>query len=213
MAVFSIHTWRPLPGRAMDLVGSMTQAKQILESEGALVSLWQPIAGGEAGSISFVAAYEDATSYGRTMQAVSTSAQWQEFWTEAMANPSGTNLENYMLSDLDASEGLPTELSRVLVAVAFRTRPGRLVDHLTSQATARAHLERLGGRVRTVQSIGRSAGTITTLIGFEDFLHYGEFNAKFAVDEQWANFWVGVSTDPSAEQDESAVLALLELPG
>lgn len=212
MAVFSIHTWRPLPGRAMDLVGSMTRAKQILESEGALVSLWQPIAGGEAGSISFVAAYEDATSYGRTMQAVSTSAAWQDFWTEAMANPSGTNLENYTMSDLDPTEGLPTVFSRVLAIASFATRPGRLVDHLAAQATARGHLERLGGQVRSVRTTGRGPGTITTLVGFEDFLHYGEFGDKFAVDEGWANFWLEIAADPPADEAESAVSTLLELP-
>lgn len=212
MAVFSIHTWRPLPGRAMDLVASMVRAQSILEAKGALVTLWQPIAGGDAGSISFVAAYEDSTSYGRTMQAVATGADWQEFWTDAMADPSGVNVENYMMNDLDATAPLPTVMSRVLVAVTFRTRPGRLVDHLGAQATACGHLERLGARVRSVQTVGRSAGTITTLLGFEDFLHYGEFGDKFAVDEGWTSFWLGLAADPPADQVESGVSTLLEIP-
>lgn len=211
MAVFSVHSWRPLPGRAADLIASMTTAKAIFEAHGGIVTLWQPIAGGEAGSVTFVVAYEDSTQYGRTMQAVTTSAEWQSFWAGAMADPSGTNLENYMMNDLDASEPLPSEFSRVLVAATFRTMPGRLNDHLASQATARTHLERLGGRVRTVQTVGRSAGTITTLIGFEDFLHYGDFGAKFAVDEQWATYWLDLAADPPAEQVESAVSALMEL--
>lgn len=212
MAVFSVHTWRPLAGRAGDLIVSMTRAKTILEANGGIVTLWQPIAGGEAGTINFVVAYEDQVAYGKTMQAVGMSTEWQAFWADAMADPSGTNVENYLMNDLDMTEGLPGEYSRVLVAVAFKTRPGRLVDHLASQAAARGHLERLGGRVRTVQTIGRGEGTFTTLIGFEDFLHYGDFGAKFAVDEQWANFWVGLSSDPPAEQVESAVSALMELP-
>ena len=196
----------------MDLVGSMAQAKTILEANGAVVSLWQPLAGGEAGSIDFVAAYSDAAAYGATMQAVSTSADWQAYWTAAMADPSGTNLENFVMSDLDPNEGLPAKPSKVLAAVSFKTRPGRLADHLASQEKAREHLERLGGQVRTVQTIGRNPGGFTTLIGFEDFAHYGEFSSKFAIDEQWATFWLGLAGDPSAEEVESRLSAQLEIP-
>lgn len=212
MAVFSVHSWRPLTGRAADLVASMGEAKAIFEANGAVVSLWQPIAGGDAGTIAFVVAHADQLAYGRTMQAVTTSDAFQAFWAQAMADPSGINVENYVMNDLDPSEGLPEVFSRVLLMVTFRTRPGRLADHLASQAAARTHLERLGAQVRTVQTIGRSPGTFTTLMGFEDFVAYGEFGAKFAIDEQWASFWLGVSADPSADQVESAVSTLLELP-
>lgn len=212
MAVFSVHTWRPAPGRAMDLVGSMAQAKTILEANGAIVSLWQPLAGGEAGSIDFVASYSDAAAYSATMQAVAASADWLTYWTAAMADPSGSNLENFLMSDLDPTEGLPANPSRVLAAASFKTRPGRLADHIASQDTARGHLERLGGQVRSVRTVGRSPGAFTTLMGFEDFAHYGEFASKLAVDEQWATFWLEMSSDPPAEEVESRLSTQLELP-
>ena len=196
----------------MDLVASMAQAKTILEANGAVVSLWQPLAGGEAGSIDFVAGYSDAVAYGATMQAVSTSADWQTYWTAAMADPSGTNLENFVMSDLDPTEGLPAAPSKVLAMASFQTRPGRLADHIASQDKARGHLERLGGQVRTVQTIGRNPGSFTTLVGFEDFAHYGEFSGKFAIDEQWASFWLDLAADPPAEQVESRLSAQLEIP-
>ena len=212
MAVFAVHTWRPVSGRAADLVASMTRAGAILEANGAVTSIWQPIAGGDAGTLAFVDAYDDQVAYGRTMDAIRTSADFQAFWAEALADPSGTNIENYVMSDFDATEGLPTEISRVLVTVVFRTTPGRLADHLAAQGTARSHLERLGARVRTVQAIGRADGTIGTLLGFEDFTHYGEFGAKLAVDEQWMTFWGGLAADPPAVQVESGIASLLELP-
>jgi hypothetical protein len=212
MAVVSVHTWRPVPGRAMDLVASMAQAKTILEANGAVVSLWQPLAGGQAGSIDFVAAYSDVAAYGATMQSVAASGDWQTYWTAAMADPSGVNLENVLMSDLDPSEGLPVTPSKVLAVATFKTRPGRLTDHLASQDKARGHLERLGGQVRTVQTIGRNPGSFTTLIGFEDFAHYGEFASKFAIDEQWAAFWLDVASDPSAEEIESRLSTQLEIP-
>jgi hypothetical protein len=129
-----------------------------------------------------------------------------------MADPTGTNVENFLMSDLDPAEGLPTKDSRVLIAVSFKTRPGRLADHLAHQAEAREHLQRLGAQVRSVQTIGRGPGTITTLVGLEDFAHYGEFSSKFAVDEKWAGFWLELSADPSAEEVESVLSARLDLP-
>jgi hypothetical protein len=211
MAVFSISTWRAVPGRATDLLGSMIQAKKILEANGAVVRAWQPLAGGEAGSINFVAAYPDHVAYGTTMQAMDASAEWQTFWTHAMADPSGVNVENMVMYDLDPHQGLPAKDSRVLLATSFRTRPGRLGDHLAHQAAALVHLQRLGAQVRTLQSIGRNSGSITTFLGFEDFAHYGEFSAKFEIDEQWGAFWLDLATDPSAEQGESILSSRLDL--
>ena len=213
MAVFSVHAWRPLPGRAAQLMASMGRAKEILEANGGLVSIWQPIAGGEAGSLAFVVAYDDQIAYGRTMHAIGNSSDWQTFWAEAMADPSGTNLENYVMADLDPTEGLAADaVVRVTLTATFRTRAGHLAEHQAAQATARKHLERLGGRVRNVQTIGRLPGTLTTLVGFEDFLHYGEFGAKLAIDEQWTNFMIGLAADPPAEQVESSIAVLFEPP-
>ena len=110
------------------------------------------------------------------------------------------------------SKSSSTKPSKVLVAVSFKTRPGRLSDHIASQDKARGHLERLGGQVRTVQTIGRNPGGFTTLIGFEDFAHYGEFSGKFAIDEQWATFWLDLAADPPAEEVESRLSTQLEIP-
>jgi|GEM_PF-924302 hypothetical protein len=213
MAVFSIHTWRPVARRAADLLGSMTRAGEIFTKMGGAPSIWQSMAGAEAGALTFSVGYDDQLAYGQTMAKMSTNAEWQAFWADALADPSGVNVENYVLSDLDPTEGLPQEISRVLYLNEYRTVPGRLADHLTAQATARTHLERLGARVRSMRSIGRGPSCITTLLGFDDFAAYGEFGAKFDVDEQWATFWMDLASDPPAEEVSSAVASLVEPPG
>ena len=38
-------TWRPVPGRSLELLGKMAEAKQIIEANGAAVTAWQPLAG------------------------------------------------------------------------------------------------------------------------------------------------------------------------
>lgn len=213
MALFSVHSFRPLPGRGVDLLTSMVEAKRILDANGAICSVWQPIAGGEAGTLSFVHAYSGLREYGRAQDRLRTNGEWQAFLIDkVMTNPSATNVENFQLADVDASEGLPTEPSTVLFSTVFRTNPGCLLQHLTAQATARAHLTRLGGRVRTVSTTGRDAGCYTTLIGFEDYEHYAEFGEKLAVDEMFQSFWIEVNQNPPAHQTETQVAALVELP-
>jgi hypothetical protein len=212
MAVFAIHSYRPDPGRAVELVGSMAAAKKILERNGARVFAWSPVTGGDAGTITFVDAYPSQGDYGRAMDAIGKDAEWLTFWAGVMANPTGVNVENYLLTDLDPTELPPQVQPGVRVGVTFKTRPGRLVEHMAASATARGHIERLGGKVRTMQSFGRGDGTITTMIGFEDFTHYGEFGEKLDVDEQWASFWIGISADPPAEQVDSTVVSRFDLP-
>lgn len=212
MAVFSIHTWRPVPGRAADLLGKMTRAGEILTDMGGAPSIWQAVSGAEAGTLTFSVGFEDEVAYGQTMAKMGTSADWQAFWAEALSDPSGVNVENYLLSDLDPTEGMPQDISKVLYINEYRTVRGRLADHLNAQATARTHLERLGARVRSMRSIGRGPGCITTLLGFDDFVAYGEFGAKFGVDEQWATFWMDLAADPPAEEVSSAVASLVEPP-
>jgi len=212
MAVFSIHTWRPVAGRAADLLGNMTRAGEIFTSMGGAPSIWQTISGGDAGTLTFSVGYGDQIAYGQTMAKLASNAEWQAFWADALSDPSGVNVENYVLSDLDPTEGLPTEISRVLYLNEYRTVRGRLADHLTAQATARSHLERLGARVRSMQAIGRAPGCVSTLLGFDDFAAYGEFGAKFGVDEQWATFWMDMASDPPAEEVSSAVASLVEPP-
>lgn len=212
MAVFAVHVYRPNPGRAFDMLGQMARAKVIFEANGAIVTTWQPLVGGDAGTVAFVDAYDGPGSYGRTMDAISKSSEWLALFAEINANPSAVNVENYSLTDLDSTLGLPTVPSRVLHQVVHRPAAGRAIDFLTAQATGIGHLTRLGGQARGMRIIGRQSAGIATLIGFEDMIHYGEFGEKIGVDEQWTMFQAGLATDPPAEELESGVAVAVDLP-
>ncbi len=212
MAVFSIHVFRPTLGRGLDLLGQMGRAKTILDGLGARCSVWSPVTGGDAGTFSFVQAFDGPSSYGRTMDALEGSDEWQALVVEIITAPTGSNLENYVLSDLDATQGLPTTPATVLFQIAHRTLPGRANDHMAAQQAAVGHLRRMGTEPRTMRSVGRNAGAISTLIGFEDFTHYGEFSEKIEVDEQWAGFMADLERNTPVEEVESGVARLVALP-
>lgn len=212
MAVFSIHVYRPTLGRGLDLLGQMGRAKTILEGLGAGVTVWSPVTGGDAGTFAFVHAYDGPSTYGRTMDALDADDGWKAFVGEIVAAPAGSNVENYVLSDLDVTQGLPSTPATVLFQIAHRSRPGRADAHMAAQQVAVGHLRRLGTEPRTMRSIGRNPGAISTLIGFEDFTHYGEFSEKLEVDEQWAGFMADLAKDSPVEEVESGVARLVALP-
>jgi hypothetical protein len=193
------------------MLGQMSRAKAIFESKGAIVTAWQPLIGGDAGTIAFVDAYDGPGSYGATMDAVAQSAEWQSLVAEITLNPTGTNVENYSLVDIDTTLGLPTVPSRVLHQVLHRPAAGRMIDFLTAQATGLGHLIRLGGQARGMRIVGRQSAGIATLIGFEDMTHYGQFGEKISVDEQWGMFQAGLATDPPGEELESGVAVMVDL--
>lgn len=212
MAVFSIHVFRPTLGRGLDMLGQMGRAKSILEGLGGRCSVWSPVSGGDAGTFAFVHAYDGQSTYGRTMDALDGSDDWQALIGEILTAPTGSNVENYVLTDLDATQGLPSTPATVLFQIAHRTLPGRTNDHMAAAQVAVGHLRRLGTEPRVMRSIGRNAGAISTLIGFEDFTHYGEFSEKLEVDEQWAGFMADLANDSPVEEVETGVARLVALP-
>ena len=211
MAVFSVHVYRPLEGRAIDMLATMGRAKEIVEANGGICSIWQPITGGDAGTFAFVDAYDGAGSYGRTMDALRASDDFRALSIEIATKPSGVNVENFSLVDIDATLGLPTEPSTVLYQVVHRTIPGKAAAHMAATQTALEHLTRLGARARAMRVVGRGSG-VATVLGFSDYTHYGEFGEKIAVDEQWNAFFGGLAADPPAEETESSLAGLVQLP-
>jgi hypothetical protein len=212
MPVFSTHIYRAFPGRALDLLADAAEAKQLIEKHGGVVTAWRPAAGGTADAITIAVYYADHASYGRIGDALQNDPEMQTFWARVYANPSGENIGNVVLTDLDPLAGPPEIDAKVLLTFTFRTLPGRLRDHLARAGEARAHLERLGARVRQVQAIGGQPNCITTILAFEDGIHYGECMDKLGVDEQFQVFWDSMSADPPAEEVDSSLSTRVELP-
>ena len=207
MAVTSVHTFRTRPGRVAEHVSLTLEACALLQGKGLRVAAFQPIAGGEAGTILVTGAYDDFRDYAATEVRLNADSDWQAFMARAIeadaAEPAGIAL----LADVDPSYVVPTDVALgALSAYIWRPRAGKGAAFLGDVTTGVGHINRLGARTRVLQSvIGGLPGSIAVTIGFEDLAHFGEFNDKLAVDEQWQAFWVGLMGDPSGELLDSGL--------
>ena len=100
MAVVQMSVWRPNAGRAMEFAAQVQQAKAIHENLGAHVGLWQAIAGGHAGTVTYVLTFEDLAAYGTFGVKMASDEAWQSFWIGAQADPTATLVETVLAGEL-----------------------------------------------------------------------------------------------------------------
>ena len=100
MAAVSMSVWRPAPGRTMEFAAQVAQAKVIHERLGAAVSVWQPVAGGQAGTFTYVMTFEGMGAYGAFSQAVGEDEEWMSFWVGIQSNPTAEAVETILAAEV-----------------------------------------------------------------------------------------------------------------
>ena len=99
----------------------------------------------------------------------------------------------------------------VVSLAAFKTEPGGLAQHLASAMEAQEHLRRLGLRAMTLQPIaGSDAGSIATVINYDDNADYASAIQKVQADEAWQEFFAGAMATGAATQIESSLMQDLD---
>ena len=201
MAVVSVHTFRTRPGRLAEHVALTIEGCELLVQKGLQVGALQPIAGGEQGTIIIASSHDDFRDYAAEETRVNADPEFQAFLARAMASDAAEPVDVALLADTDPTYVVPTDAPLgALSTYIWRPRPGKALAFVEHVATAVGHCSRVGARTRVMQSvIGGEPASILFSLGFEDLAHFGEFNDKLAVDEQWQAFWAGVMADPSGE--------------
>ncbi len=100
MAVVSVITWRPLPGRVPQFLGSVSEAKKIHERLGARVRVLQAGAGPRPLTVAYVTEFDDMVKYGEFAVKLETDQEWQAFWAKAGADPAAEIVESGLANDL-----------------------------------------------------------------------------------------------------------------
>jgi hypothetical protein len=77
MAVATVVTWKVRTGRFADFMTPASEAKKILERVGGRVRAWQPIVGGEPGTVSFVVEHDDLAAYAEYSAKLQSDGEWQ----------------------------------------------------------------------------------------------------------------------------------------
>ena len=77
MAVVSVFSWRPLPGRLPEFLGTLSEGKKIHERLGARVRALQAGAGPRPGTITYILEFDDMVKYGEFAVKLETDQEWQ----------------------------------------------------------------------------------------------------------------------------------------
>ena len=201
MAVVSLASFRTEPGRMEDHLALTGEATALLRGMGLAAVPMQLVAGTDVGTIAMSVNYGSNADYVAALQKVQGDADWQAFYAKAMASQAAVQVESSIFADVDPNfQPDPDRPLGVILAAQWRVRPGRADDFAGNVMTAGGHIERLGGRMRAMQSmIGAHPMTMLVTTAFASLDDYGEYADKIAVDAEWQAFWTDVARDPSGE--------------
>ncbi len=100
MAVVSVITFRPLPGRLPEFLGSLPEAKKIHERLGARIRVLQAGPGPRPRTITYVQEFDDMVKYGEFAEKLNVDQEWQAFVAKVGADPPFEIVESSIESDV-----------------------------------------------------------------------------------------------------------------
>jgi hypothetical protein len=207
MGVIALTRFESQPGHAGKHLELHLEALQRLRGLGMRAVAMQPLAGGDIGSLVMSINYADNADYASSMQKVQADEGWQSFYSGAMASGAAVQVESSLFSDLDPTfQPAADRPMGVLLATQWRSRPGRMEDFVGKVIESDAHVRRLGGVPRPLQSvIGEHPMSMLVPIAFADMDAYGAYADKLATDAEWQAFWGDTMKDPSADMLRSGI--------
>ena len=84
----------------MSPTNSATPRPSGTERLGAAASVWHPIAGGQAGTFTYVLTFDDLAAYGAFGTAMSADEDWMTWWMNAQADPTGAPVETVLAGEV-----------------------------------------------------------------------------------------------------------------
>ncbi len=100
MAVVSVITFRPLPGRLPEFLGSLPEAKKIHERLGARIRVLQAGPGPRPRTITYVQEFDDMVKYGEFAEKLTVDQEWQAYFAKFWSDPSVELVEQGLASDV-----------------------------------------------------------------------------------------------------------------
>ncbi len=100
MAVVSVFSFRPLPGRLPEFLGLCSEAKKIHERLGARIRALQAGAGPRPGTITYITEFDDMVKYGEFAVKLNADQEFQAFMAKMGADPAFEIVEWGIANDL-----------------------------------------------------------------------------------------------------------------
>lgn len=201
MGMIELVRFETQPGQVAKHGELHMEALERLRGMGVQAVALRPLAGSDVGSLAMSINYANTADYVATLNKVESDAGWQTFFADAMASGAAQQVETSLLTDLDpAFQPAADRPLGVVMATQWRARPGKLEDFVAKVVESGAHVARLGGRSRPMQSvIGQHPLSMMVANTFVDLDAYAAYTDSLATDAEWQAFWAGAMKDPTAD--------------
>lgn len=101
MAVAQVFRFQVSPGKQVEFMANVAEAKRMQEAAGAKVRVWNAVfAGADTNTVGYVVEHKDMAAFASFTDKMQADAAWQAFLIKAFpANPAGTVLGGALIQE------------------------------------------------------------------------------------------------------------------
>jgi hypothetical protein len=191
MAAISVSVFEPVPGKAVEALGLMREAQEIITGLGSNVQVATLVRGGVQGQLNIIVENDDAQAYGAALDRLYADAGFQQFTLRAQASNVATPVRSVDYVDIPGLELTFDEIASagVIMASLFVVRNGKQQESLERIQRSKALLEKQGAKTRTMQAMASDPFGLTAAVAYyENFAEWGRIGKALAADPEWQAF-------------------------
>ena len=191
MAAISVSVFEPVPGKAVEALGLMREAQEIITGLGSNVQVATLVRGGVQGQLNIIVENDDAEAYGAALDRLYADPGFQQFTLRAQASNVATPVRSVDYVDIPGLELTFDEIASagVIMASLFVVRNGKQQESLERIQRSKALLEKQGAKTRTMQSVASDPFGLTAAVTYyENFAEWGRIGKALSADPEWQAF-------------------------
>ena len=184
--VVEVFQWKAFPGKAQDMLESMSKAAKIYASEGGQVSIDAHNIGSTQ-LINYVIRWDNLKDYARSKDLQRSSKAWADFWAESNANPAGELVASFSANNLDPTKKASDfKGSYVYSAAIWKVNPGKDLALITRFMEAKPILEAAGARVEIYAGGWGAPGEYHYVLMYDSWTALEASFSKLGPGSDWA---------------------------
>lgn len=201
MAAIAVSVFEPAPGKAIEALGLMKEAQEIIAGLGSRVQVGSLVRGGVQGQLSIIVENDGAASYGAALDKLYADEGFQQFTARAQATQAATPVRSVDYVEIPGCELGFDEIASAgaIMASLFVIRDGRLEDSLARIQRWKALTEKHGGKARAMQAVASDPfGVTATVAYYDNFAQWGKVAAALTADPEWQAFTAEIRGENSS---------------
>ena len=193
--VLEIYTWKAKEGELDKMLSAFVEAREIHESEGAVVVSIEQTDMGGTGEYQYTMRWDDQMQWGAYKDMIGNSPKWQEFWTKWSKNPAAELVATVSGGSMDDSKAEDYRDPYVWAAYEWKPAPGRTSEMLARMSQSKSIIEKTGAKV-TIYAEGVGGTNDYHFVMFYDtWTDMATSFTNLSTSEEWQLF--NASNDPT----------------